>query len=100
MDSVADPKLFGQVGSGSGIIGPDPGTDLTFLTRKSVYNCFKFLLKMVQFIFDIIHFFLRKSKMCLESLIQNDLKSRIRIQNESFRIQKMVVDGKLSQLAL
>ncbi len=36
VDPDPDPELFGQVGTGSGIIGPDPNLDLTFLTWKSV----------------------------------------------------------------
>jgi hypothetical protein len=40
----SDPELFGQVGSGLGIIVPDP--DLTVLTRKSVKFVINFF-KMV-----------------------------------------------------
>jgi hypothetical protein len=53
--------LFDQVGSGSGIIVPDP--DLTFLARTSEF--FKFFFKMVPFVFDYKHICLENK--CLEN---------------------------------
>jgi hypothetical protein len=49
----SDPELFGQVGSGSGIIVTDP--DLNFMTTKSVLFLQIFLhTPMVQFVFGYI----------------------------------------------